>query len=147
MRILQNGGNKMSEHLPVKYMTKIIFGDGMGLDDVGVDDESPDPLAEFTHRNQIQAALKSAGGEASCILDLSVPAGDVDDDDAPLYRSPRIVHGAIRKSQGKAFIQVLAKIREIFAGHDDEMHAVIEIVTRMRDDARAEAMARLAASE
>ena len=132
--------------LPVGFLTKVIFGDNMNLDESSVDvDEAPDPMQAFIHRNQVQAAVKSAGG-ATVVLDLPVPNldDDVDDDTGGLWKSPRIVHGvsgALKKSSGTKFVELLATIRKHFDGHDDEMATAIECVTKIRDEVRAIAAA------
>jgi hypothetical protein len=125
--------------LPVSTLQSIIFGDNMNLDKAEDLDAQPDPMAEFALRCQVQAALKSASG-ASVVLDLPLPSADgVDGENEPFLKSPKIIHGvsgALRKSEGKAFIRLLAKIREVFAGDEELMHETIEIVSRVRDAER-----------
>lgn len=107
-----------------------------------IDDEVPHIVDEVWRRGPINAALKSASG-ASVVLDMSLPQDDVDGDE-PLYRAPRIVHGvpsALKKTSGTKFIELLALVRKMFAGHDEEMSEVFEICEQARSDARSEAIA------
>jgi hypothetical protein len=129
-------GGTMSK-LPIGTIRQIIWGDQEELDKVDLD-EQPNPMEGFILGNQVQAAVKSAGG-ASVVLDLSVPSGDVDSNDDPLYKSPKIVRGvsnALAKIGDDKFVKCLATIRRVFAGHDDEMQEAIEIVTKIRAGVR-----------
>jgi hypothetical protein len=135
----------MSDALPTSVLKSVIWGDDMGLNEVTDLDEQADPMTGFILRNQVQAAVKSAGG-ATVVLDLPVPNldDDVDDDTGGLWKSPRIVHGvsgALKKSSGTKFVELLATIRKHFDGHDDEMAEAVELVTKIRQEVRARAIA------
>jgi hypothetical protein len=109
------------------------------------DDEAIDPVAKIWQAAPVNAALGKSSG-ASVVLDLSVPEGDVDSDDAPLYKAPRIVLGvsnALLRTGDEKFVKVIATIRRVFAGHEEEMAEALEIVTRIRSDARNEAIAQI----
>jgi hypothetical protein len=133
----------MSE-LPVSTLMQIVFGDNMDLDSAEDLDAQPNLMDDFILRNQVQAAVKSANG-ASAVFDLALPPeSDVDDDDAPLYKAPRIVLGvsnALLRTGDHKFVKVLTTIRRVFDGHEEEMAEAIEIATRIRSEARAEAIA------
>ena len=119
------------------------FGAQDETPDLG-DDDVPSVVDEIWRRGPINAALKSAG-DASIVLDLPLPpADDVDSDDAPLYKAPKVIHGvsgALRKTSDAAFVRVLAKVRSVFDGHPEEYEAAVELVTRIREEARARAIA------
>jgi hypothetical protein len=134
----------MSDALPTSVLKSVIWGDDMGLNEAADLDEQADPMTGFILHNQVQAAVKSAG-DASIVLDLPVPDldDDVDDDTGGLWKSPRIVHGvsgALKKSSGTKFAELLATIRKHFDGHDDEMAEAVELVTKIREEARARAI-------
>jgi hypothetical protein len=133
----------MSE-LPVSTLMQIVFGDNMDLDRAEDLDAQPNLMDDFILRNQVQAAVKSASG-ASAVFDLALPPeGDVDSDDAPLYKSPRVVPGvsnALAKTSDANFVKVLATVRRLFDGHDEEYEQAVQLVTKIRAEARAEAIA------
>jgi len=134
----------MSDALPTSVLKSVIWGDDMGLNEAADLDEQADPMTGFILHNQVQAAVKSAG-DASIVLDLPLPpADDVDSDDAPLYKAPKVIHGvsgALRKTSDAAFVRVLAKVRSVFDGHPEEYEQAIECVTRIRNEARSRAIA------
>src|ERR1700733_8039811 len=109
------------------------------------DDEGPAHIVdEIWRRGPVNAALKSANG-ASVVLDLPTPSeSDVDDDSLELYKAPRVVLGlssALKKSSGTKFVELLATIWKHFDGHDDEMAEAVELVTKIRQEVRARAIA------
>jgi hypothetical protein len=89
----------MSE-LPVSTLMQIVFGDNMDLDKSGDAAALPNPLEQLKHDGAVRAVLGKSNG-ASVLLDLSLPEGDVDSDDAPLYKSPMIVRDDGRRTLRK----------------------------------------------
>jgi len=130
--------------LPVSTLKQIIFGDDLDLDKSSDVDELPNEFEKLKHDGAVRAALGKSS-DVSCILDLSPPPdNDVDCDDAVLYQQPKIVRGvssALRKTSDDKFVKAIATIRRVFAGHDEEMAEAIEIASRIRNEARAEAIA------
>lgn len=139
----------MSEHLPVSFMTKLLFGDNMELDDSADLDEQPNPFEKMKHDGAVRAMLGKSQ-DVSCVLDLSLPSDDGVDGDEPLYRSPRIVHGArtaLAQTGDAKFIKLLAVIRRVFASDDELMNEAIETVTKARNEERNAMLAQIAAAQ
>jgi hypothetical protein len=108
------------------------------------DEDIPTVVEQIRHDGAIRAALGKSNSP-SLVLDLSIPQDDVDGDE-PLYKSPRIVFGvknALLRTGDEKFVKVIATIRRVFAGHEEEMDEAIEIATRVRNDARNEAIAQI----
>jgi hypothetical protein len=116
----------------------------MNLDEPDIDDAAPNPMEQFIHRAQVAAAVKSAGG-ASVVLDMPLPPqNDVDDDSAGFWKAPRVIKYQPKASSGTTkFDELVALIRKVFDGHEEECQEVIQIVTEARDQARAEVLARI----
>jgi hypothetical protein len=132
--------------LPISTIKSMVFGDNMNLGEPEVDDDAPNPMAEFMHRAQVAAAVKSAGG-TSALLDLPVPDLDEVDVDGPFWKAPRVIRynsDALKKATraGDAkFVKLLGLLRN-FCGdnHPEEYAEMVETVTKARDDARNEAI-------
>lgn len=142
----------MSEPLPISTLKQIIWGDGgfEPLDKSDPDTPDENPFPEIILKNQVAAALGKSDQRPSVVLDMSVPQSDVDEDSFELYKTPRIVQGvsgALKKTSGKKFVELLALVRKVFDGHEEEMHEAIETVTRMRDDERNAMLAQIAAAQ
>jgi hypothetical protein len=115
-------------------------------DDVpdGIEDHVPTIVDQIWQAGPIQAALKSSNG-ASVVLDLSVPADDVNSD-GEFYKAPRIIQSVstvLAKTSDANFIKVLATVRRLFDGHDEEYEQAVEIVNKIRAEVRAETIAAL----
>ena len=89
----------MNGELPTSVLKSIIWSDDLELDNSDPDNE-PNPFEQLKHDGAVRAALGKSNG-ASALLDLSVPEGDVDSNDAPLYKSPMIVRDDGRRALGK----------------------------------------------
>jgi hypothetical protein len=121
-------------------LKSIIFGDDLMVDTT--DDDVADPVAQFFEAAPVRVALGKSDQRPSILLDMAVPADDVDsDDNSPFYKAPKILPGGLAQRSDEHFVKVLAKIRSVFAGHPEEMAEAIETATRIRDAARLEAMA------
>jgi hypothetical protein len=110
-----------------------------------IPDDVPSIVDQIWQAGPVNAAIKSAKG-ASIVFDLALPPESDVDDDAPLYKSPKVILGvshALAKTGDDKFVKVIATIRRIFDGHDEEMNEAIEIVTRIRAAARNEAIAQI----
>jgi hypothetical protein len=132
--------------LPISTIKSMVFGDNMNLGEPEVDDDAPNPMAEFMHRAQVAAAVKSAGG-TSVLLDLPVPDlnNDVDEEGGEFWRAPKVIKYQPNKTSGTKFIELLALIRKVFASDEELMAEAVEIVTRARDEERAATIADIAA--
>jgi hypothetical protein len=133
----------MSDALPTSVLKSVIWGDDMGLNEVTDLDEQADPMTGFILHNQVQAAIGKSS-DVAIVLDMALPEGDVDSDEPVYYKTPRIIHGvsgALRRTSDAAFVRVLAKVRSVFDGHPEEMDAAVELVTKIRQEARARAIA------
>ena len=118
------------------------YGAQDDIPDLG-DDDVPSIVDKLWQAAPVNAALKSANG-ASIVFDLALPPESDVDDDAPFYKAPRIIQGvsnALKKTSDEKFVKAIATIRRVFAGHEEEMAQAIEIATRIRNEARAEAIA------
>jgi hypothetical protein len=130
--------------LPVSTLRQIIFGDDVDKGDV--DDDAPNPFEQLKHESAVRAALGKSDQRPAVILDLRVAEGDVDDDNAPLYKSPMVLPGGLPKTTGAAFVKLLAEIRRVFGRDEEAMAGAVEIVTRVRDEERAAMLAQIAAA-
>src|SRR5580700_6167302 len=105
----QIGGRGMSE-LPISTLKSIIFGDDLvELDKSDPDGDSNADIKKFLHDAEVANKVGKSSG-ATVLLDMSVPDGDVDTGDEPLYKSPRVIP-ALRKPSGQGFVKVIATIR------------------------------------
>lgn len=133
-------GKEQAQNLLLK---SLIFGDELDLGSADDFDEQPDPFARKMHDGAIRAAMGKAT-DTTCVIDLPLPPADGVDADEPFLKAPRIVRGvpsALKKSSGTKFVELLALVRKVFAGHDEEMSEVFAICEQARSDARAEAIA------
>jgi hypothetical protein len=108
------------------------------------DDDVPSIVDQVWQAGPIQAALKSSKG-ALVVLDLSVPADDVDRD-GEFYKAPRSIQGvshALKNTSDAQFVKVLATLRRVFDAHGEEYEEAVAIVNKVRAEIRAETMATL----
>src|ERR1700678_3942548 len=128
----------MSE-LPISTIKQIVFGDDLEqLDKSDPDSDTNADIKQYFHDAEVK---NKTGGGASAVLDLPIPNLD---DDGDFYKAPRVVFGvsnALAKTGDAAFVRVLAKIRSVFDGHPEEYEQAVQLVTKVRAEARAQAIA------
>ncbi|MFZ0520336.1 MAG: hypothetical protein WAL95_04900 [Candidatus Acidiferrales bacterium] len=135
----------MSDGLPISTIRNIVYGDdGFDFDKCDPDADSNADIKKQFHDAEV--SNKIGNGGPSCIIDLPLPDADDVDVDGAYWKAPRVVRynpDALRKSSGKKFVELLALVRKTFDGHPEEYDECVEIVTKARDQARAEALARI----
>ena len=138
-------GKEQAQNLLLK---SLIFGDELDLGSADDFDEQPDPFARKMHDGAIRAALAKTN-DAHCAIDLPMPdqSGIDDEISSPFLKAPRVVRynpDSFRRSGGTKFVELLALLRKVFDGHEEEMHEAIETVTTARDDERNAMLAQIA---
>jgi hypothetical protein len=116
------------------FLATAIFGHddiikSLDADNLGGDEVTPHPVESFLEKARFDALSKSTGAIANVSWDEL------------LTTSPRTFSKGFEERSDERFEGVCAKIRTLFAGHDEYVQELIEVARRMRAEARAEVIA------